>query len=53
MHSFNHMPKEIYLGRIGIEDCEQVNFRPQKVQLIFSGGKFVCPSIFEESGNHY
>ena len=48
-----YMPKQIYLGSLGIQDCEEVKFEPRKVVKIYSEGKFVGPSIWEESGSHY
>ena len=51
---FSDMPDEIHLGTLGVDaSAKDVRFNPKKVQLIYSHGKFVGPSIFDEIGTHY
>lgn len=54
MNIFDYeMPKEIYLGNLGIQDTEMVNLQPCKETKVFDNGKFVGPNIHEELGTHY
>lgn len=50
---FSDIPDEIYLGILVDTDSPKPEFNPHKVQKIFSQGKFVGPSIYEESGMYY
>ena len=45
---FTDMPTEIYLCRIEISAEKEIQLTPIKTKLIFSGGKFVGPTLFEE-----
>lgn len=47
------LPQEIYLGEIVFQETNSIQMAPVKKTKIFTGGKFVGPSIIDEKGENY
>lgn len=51
--SEKNIPQEIYLGELAYKDSESIQLDLNKIKKVFSAGKFVGPSIFDEKGENY
>lgn len=51
--SEKNIPQEIYLGELAYKDSESIQLDLNKTKKVFSAGKFVGPSIFDEKGENY